>query len=82
MASKIDVSSKIYIFWDGTKVFSNLNTTLHNSLDKVYNLLKEKKLNINPSKSQVLNIQKNPYIFNFEFKINNLIIFSTKVFFY
>ena len=38
--------------------FSHSNTTLQNCLDKVYSWLNERKLNLNPSKCQVLNIHK------------------------
>ena len=37
IASKVDVSSNINLFADDTKTFSQSNTTLQNSLDKVYN---------------------------------------------
>ena len=53
------------------KIFSKLNTTLQNSLDKIYNWLKERKLNLNPSKCQVLNIKKNTTISTFDIKIEN-----------
>ena len=56
IASKVDVSSNINLFVDDTIFFSQSNTTLQNSLNKIYNCLKE--IKIDPNKCQSLNIQK------------------------
>ena len=50
------------------------------SLDKIYNWLKERKLNLNPSKCHVLNIYTSTCIPIFDFKINNVILPKTEVF--
>ena len=42
MTTKVDVSSNINLFADDTKCLIQSNTTLQNSLDKMYNLLKER----------------------------------------
>ena len=49
-------------------------------MDKIYHWLKERKLVLNPSKCQVLNIQKNTSSITSEFRINNIRLPSTKVF--
>ena len=58
ITSEVDVSSNINLFADETKKISQSNTTLQNSLNKTYNCLKQRKLNLNPSKFQVLSIPK------------------------
>ena len=80
LASEVDSSSNIKLFADDTKIFSHSNTTLQKYLDKIYYWLKERKLNLNPSKCRVLNIHKNTSISTFNFKIDNINLSSTKVF--
>ena len=80
IALEVDSSSNINLLADDTKIFSHSNTILQNSLDKIYNWLKERKLNLNPGIYQVLNIQKNTTISTFDFKINNTNLSSIKMF--
>ena len=61
---------------------NHFNTTLPNYLDKTYNWLKIRKLNLNPSKCQVLKIQKNTTMSTFDLKISNINLSSTNVFKY
>ena len=61
-------------------MFSQSNTTLQNSLDKIYNWLKEINLNLSPCKRQVVNIQKSITISTFDFRINSINLSSTKLF--
>ena len=77
IVSEVDASSNINLFADDTKIFSHSNTTLQQSLDKIFHWLKERKLNLNPSKCNVLNIHKNTSISTFDFKINNINLSST-----
>ena len=58
IASKVNICSNIKLFADDTKIFSQSNKSLQLSLYKMYHWLKERKLNLNPNKFQVLNIQK------------------------
>ena len=79
IALEVDVDSNINLFADDTKIFSHSNTILQKSLDKIYHWLKERKLVLNPSKCQVLNIQKNTSSITSDFRINNIRLPSTKV---
>ena len=58
IALEVDVDSNINLFADDTKIFSHSDTILQKSLDKIYHWLKERKLDLNPSKCQVLNTKK------------------------
>ena len=80
MALEVDVDSNINLFADDTKIFSHSKTILKKSLDKIYHWLKERKLDLNPSNCQVLNIQKNTSRIISDFRINNIRLPSTKVF--
>ena len=80
IALEVDVDSNINLFADDTKIFSHSDTILQKSLDKIYHWLKERKLDLNPSKCQVLNIQKSTSCITPDFRINNITLPSTKVF--
>ena len=80
IATEVDSNSNIKLFADDTKIFSQSNLVLQNSLDKIYHWLKERRLNLNPSKCQVLNIHRSTPIPTFDFKINNVILPKTEVF--
>ena len=80
IATEVDSNSNIKLFADDTKIFSQSNLVLQNSLDKIYHWLKERRLNLNPSKCQVLNIHRSTTIPTFDFKINNVILPKTEVF--
>ena len=79
MASKIDVNSNINLFIDKTKFFGQSNTTLQNFLDKVYNWLKKRKLNLDYSKMSSCKCSKKLSFSIFDFKVNNTNLFSNKV---
>ena len=55
---EVDNCSNINLFPDDANIYSQSNKILKFSLDKMYHWLKERKLNLNPSKCHVLNIQK------------------------
>ena len=79
IVSEVDSNSNIKLFADDTKIFSQSNLVLQKSLDKIYHWLKERKLNLNPSKCQVLTIHRSTSIPTFDFKINNVILPKTEV---
>ena len=80
IASEVDSNSNIKLFADDTKIFSESNSVLQKTLDKIYNWLKERKLNLNPRKYHVLNIHRSTSIPTFDLKINNVILPKTEVF--
>ena len=65
IAAEVDVSRNINFFADNTKIFSQSNTILQNSLEKTYSSLKERTLKLNPSKCEVKNTKKKNYYLYF-----------------
>ena len=47
----IDFKSDMSLFADNTNIFSKLNISLRSTLDNIYNLLKTRKLDLNPTNS-------------------------------
>ena len=47
----IDFKSDMSLFADNTNIFSKLNISLRSTLDNIYNLLKTRKLELNPTNS-------------------------------